>query len=279
MSMIRKWWPKVVSEAEWRSRLSKFYQERDDYHRMTAGDGQKVFHPQVLMLLKLLKPQGRYVEIGCGSGLICHQVGKVANVHGFDVAPIAIAKASQRYASERVVFDVADASACPQPSNSVDGVYCFEVLEHLYDPLKAIREMVRIAKPGGFILVSCPNRFSLDLHLRKRPMVRFAEIILSLVRYYGDRKTGRVFVAFAPDLDADPIYPDCDAVTSLVPCNIQRFLKQLGCSMEVLDTYYMCAEKVDASGHQNKRLHRFARYPLLKWYGDHVLILARKQKL
>lgn len=46
----------------------------------------------------------------------------------------------------------------PLPAESVDVIWSHEVLEHVEDDHAAIREMVRVLKPGGRIVLFCPNR-------------------------------------------------------------------------------------------------------------------------
>lgn len=51
---------------------------------------------------------------------------------------------------------VADAHRLPYADNAVDAIYCEAVLEHLHDPLLAVREMLRVLKPGGRLFASTP---------------------------------------------------------------------------------------------------------------------------
>jgi SAM-dependent methyltransferase len=242
---------------------------------MTDGMDKRS-HPQVQLLLALLRPGGRYVELGCGGGQVCALVGETAEVQGFDIAPLAIAEATARHAGPRVRFAVAPAAACPLPAGVADGAYCFEVLEHLWDPHAALRELVRLVKPGGFVLFSCPNRFSLDLHLRKRPAVRAAEVLLAAARLVRDRLAGTVYVNLVPDLAAPTVYPDCDMCASLVPVNLPRTLRRLGAEPVFLDLYYMRAHD-PRDGVRELRLQRRAGQPFVRWCGDHILCLARKR--
>lgn len=57
---------------------------------------------------------------------------------------------------------VADVMAIPLPDSSIDTVCCFETLEHVKNPFKAMEEIYRVLKPGGLFLGSAP--FSYELH-------------------------------------------------------------------------------------------------------------------
>lgn len=49
-----------------------------------------------------------------------------------------------------------DVLALDWPDCKVDGVICLEVLEHVTDPFQAARELVRVLKPGGRLLLTVP---------------------------------------------------------------------------------------------------------------------------
>src|SRR2546426_719773 len=48
----------------------------------------------------------------------------------------------------------------PCPENFADGVTAVEVIEHLEDPRAFMRELVRVACPGGWICITTPNQLS-----------------------------------------------------------------------------------------------------------------------
>ena len=51
---------------------------------------------------------------------------------------------------------VSDITAIPLPDASVDAIMCTEVLEHIPDPIAAIKEFNRLLKPGGYLLITAP---------------------------------------------------------------------------------------------------------------------------
>lgn len=241
---------------------------------MTSG-GSKLDHPQARLLLSLVRSGLTYAEIGCGSGEIAAAVAETASVKAYDISPIAIGNAKRRYNRSDALFSIAPAGRLPLEDSSVDGVYSFEVMEHLWDPLGALAEMARVVKPRGFILISCPNRFSLDLHLNKRGAVRAAEKLCALGRYIQDKITGTAFVSLIPDIDANEIYPDCDMISSPIPHNLTAEFRRLACKVHFCDTYYMCAHS--GNGLADLQFQRNSGRPFLKWFGDHMLVLATRE--
>jgi SAM-dependent methyltransferase len=93
------------------------------------------------------------LEVGCGMGLLTECVARAAptaTVVGIEQLPEQLARAPQGEAApENLRFIQADAHHLPFGDGSFDIVYCRFVLEHLRDPAAALREMRRVAAPGG----------------------------------------------------------------------------------------------------------------------------------
>ena len=51
---------------------------------------------------------------------------------------------------------ISDITAIPEPDASFDAIMCIEVFEHLPDPLAALKELARLLKPGGTMVLSAP---------------------------------------------------------------------------------------------------------------------------
>jgi SAM-dependent methyltransferase len=101
----------------------------------------------------------RVVDLGCGQGAVGRKLaGLYREYVGCDVV---------RYPgfpeSDSVRFQAADLNRPPYPVDtaSADAVVSVETIEHLENPRALVREMARIARPGGWVVVTTPNQLSL----------------------------------------------------------------------------------------------------------------------
>lgn len=59
---------------------------------------------------------------------------------------------------------VGDIHELPLNDNSVDGIFCLAVLEHVHNPFKAMDEMYRVLRPGGRLLIYVPFLYYYHAH-------------------------------------------------------------------------------------------------------------------
>jgi len=98
------------------------------------------------------------LDVGCGPGTITVDLAaRVApgRVVGLDVsaAPLAEARSAADRAGVDVEFAVGDVYALEAADGSFDVVHAHQVLQHLTDPVAALREMARVCRPGGLVAV------------------------------------------------------------------------------------------------------------------------------
>ncbi|GAA3364806.1 methyltransferase domain-containing protein [Saccharopolyspora gregorii] len=104
-------------------------------------------------LLSDLTPGAAVLDVGCGPGTITHDFAeRVAPGHvtGVDNAAEIVEQASAG-APANTAFQVADVYALPFADGSFDVVHAHQVLQHLTDPVAALREMRRVCRPGGIV--------------------------------------------------------------------------------------------------------------------------------
>jgi ubiquinone/menaquinone biosynthesis C-methylase UbiE len=109
-------------------------------------------------LLPSLRPGLDLLDVGCGPGTITVDLAaRVApgRVLGLDVSadPLGEARAAAESADVQVDFRVGDVYALDLPDDSFDVVHAHQVLQHLTDPVAALREMARVCRPGGILAV------------------------------------------------------------------------------------------------------------------------------
>ncbi len=107
-------------------------------------------------------------DIGCGVGhwsrLLYPYLRAPARLAGVDRETRWVAEAPEKFrrafphvAPELISFHLGDAAQLPLNDDSFDVVTCQTVLMHLARPLDALREMIRILRPGGLLVCVEPN--------------------------------------------------------------------------------------------------------------------------
>ncbi len=103
-----------------------------------------------------LSPTATILDVGCGPGSITGEFAKLATngtVIGIDRTPEVIEQATDRFSATGAAFAVMDTYSLDFADDSFDIVHAHQVLQHLTDPVAALREMRRVARPGGIVAV------------------------------------------------------------------------------------------------------------------------------
>ncbi|THA79408.1 methyltransferase domain-containing protein [Streptomyces sp. A0642] len=108
-------------------------------------------------LIGELRPGLRVLDVGCGPGTITADLaalvapGRVTAVDTTqEILGQAAATASER-GLDNIEFALADVHALEFPDDSFDVVHAHQVLQHVGDPVQALREMRRVCRPGGIV--------------------------------------------------------------------------------------------------------------------------------
>ena len=113
------------------------------------------FHRRVEFLLKVAGAR-RVLDAGCGEGFVISDLPRENDglaIIGVDYSPEAIKMARQMVPG--ALFNVGDLREMPYDDGSFELVMCLEVLEHLPDPHKGLRELRRVT--SAHCLLSVPH--------------------------------------------------------------------------------------------------------------------------
>jgi ubiquinone/menaquinone biosynthesis C-methylase UbiE len=108
-------------------------------------------------LLPHIAPDHAILDVGCGPGTITLDLARHASrghVVGLDSAAGAVSAAREgaaRAGTTNVRYECGDVRALPYDDASFDVVHAHQVLQHLADPVAALREMRRVCRPGGVV--------------------------------------------------------------------------------------------------------------------------------
>ena len=108
-------------------------------------------------LLPYLRPESRILDIGCGPGTITADLAGYVpggEIVGIEPDEAIVAKARTEAAGRGVPnarFETGDVYALDHPDGAFDVVHAHQVLQHLTDPVAALREMRRVCAPGGYV--------------------------------------------------------------------------------------------------------------------------------
>jgi SAM-dependent methyltransferase len=105
-------------------------------------------------LLPHLQPQQSLLDVGCGPGTITADLAElVGQVTALETSEEVLALARREIAAPNVTFAVGDVHSLSFADNTFDVVHAHQVLQHVADPVQALRQMRRVCKPGGVVAV------------------------------------------------------------------------------------------------------------------------------
>ncbi len=196
-----------------------------------------------------LPSDGRVLDAGCGNG----DYTRLALQHGcpvwaFDLSPEMVSSTRRRLSAVGLTAEElqeANVLDIPYPDGMFDVVICFAVIDHVPDECRtqAVRELVRVLKPGGALYINTPNRYAYGWragHWLMRRLGRFPE---GKIRWMTPKELQTLCVAadcrVGRSLGLELLPPFSGIYTS----DLQRLTVLPERLIGVLDSWYLWLEK------------------------------------
>ncbi len=129
-------------------------QSTDSYYE--SNRFSKRWRSNLVKMIRELLPEGweklELLDVGVGDGYTVRLVKPTGKVSGIDSDSEVVEEAKRR----GIFAQYGSAYQVPMPDASFDIVTCVEVLEHLDRPEASLKEIVRILRPGGYLMATTP---------------------------------------------------------------------------------------------------------------------------
>jgi ubiquinone/menaquinone biosynthesis C-methylase UbiE len=157
-----------------KSKLVENLLAKPDMHRQWEGgyrtaDNERFFEQAFDYIAQVLRPPegATFLDVGCGS---CAHSVRLArrgfNVRAVDFSESALGMAGEHLKAQgladKITLGRENILELSFPDESFDYVICWGVLMHIPDVERAVAELSRVVKPGGFLVVSEGNMSSLE---------------------------------------------------------------------------------------------------------------------
>jgi demethylmenaquinone methyltransferase/2-methoxy-6-polyprenyl-1,4-benzoquinol methylase len=135
-----------------------------------------------------LGPGDRVLDVGCGTGFATERLlQKTERVHGLDQSPHQLERAFEKFGKRGPVrFYLGDAERLPFADDAFDVVWSSGSIEYWPNPVTALEELRRVARPGSQVLVVGPDYPDRTV---------FQKLADAIMLFYDEAEADRMFAA------------------------------------------------------------------------------------
>jgi len=148
--------------------IKEHYEKNLYQHRCFSFEDRYQRIVDIVSSLKtfIKSPPIRVLDVGGGVGWLASEIQKLGNYDVFvnDISEKQLKEAKKRYKIKTILGDITE--GLPISRESFDIVIFSEVIEHLFFPDKALKEIYRILRKDGFLIITTPNISTLQTRLQ-----------------------------------------------------------------------------------------------------------------
>jgi ubiquinone/menaquinone biosynthesis C-methylase UbiE len=192
--------------------------------RVNGDDSEQTFLRLSDTIRQLeVQPGNQVLEIGCGTGgaarALAHLAGPDGRVTAVDISETMLAEAQARTEGLGINVDymIADAHALPFADNRFDRCCARNVFEIIDDPGLVMREMVRVLRPGGKVVVPAADYGSLTIHSDDHGTTR------AIINFISEKETNGWIGRGLPFLFQEAGIADIEISVEASVCNDFRY--------------------------------------------------------
>lgn len=230
-----------------RKKLRKFYGTSEAYLRHLDIEDEKYFKRYLSFIERYGSRTETVLDLGCGTGFSSYLLSQRKRwVVGLDLSELFLKRGQERCPAANLLRITGDIQELPFRDEAFDLVSSYQVIETLPDVKKGIKEMARVLKPGGVLIVVAANLLSPLWPLRDlfrllrggegRPVWCetaedafriFRRNLATGIRKWFEREPQ--FLYREPDLTCRRVVGrDSESVCLVAPVDIARLLKKKG---------------------------------------------------
>jgi len=176
----------LISADENREMFDRIATHYDQVNRLLSFGRDKIWRQEAVEELQPL-PEGRYLDVGTGTGALVSEILKQApgaHIDGIDPSEKMLQIAQSKNLPDTVHFFSADATALPMEDETYDGIILGFSFRNIEQREKAIAEIFRVLKPWGRLVI-------LEAVYPANPIVRlgyklYAAIVLLIGKIWGE---------------------------------------------------------------------------------------------
>lgn len=155
-------------EAFYRDSASSRYWAEVFFPAVAEIRREKIFRPRVERLSRLCADKNirvaRLTDVGAGYGIFLDEWrGAFPSTEALAIEPSSLLAQSCRVKGFQVVEEIVE--NVKGYDHTADLVTCFEVLEHVYDPVNFVGALAKLARPGGYVFLSTLGINGFDLQV------------------------------------------------------------------------------------------------------------------